>query len=390
MHSLLLLILISLSILVSPAEAQNEEENDTPEGAERISATSKKKSELYSPEDVDFFRIEIRADRADPTHDTSGNLTVTLSQESPPGADSNTGWQVDLYAEDDLANSLYTATLPETRLELKFEQALAPGRYYYKVSSLNAEKIPAKEYSLQGAWKESRFYEKPPNDTPPTATPLEVNNNYAGNLSSDDDIDFYQFSLATADTVTVTFNQDTPAADSTVGWEMGLFAQSSVGSPLQEARIPATKKSVTLQTPLAAGAYYVRVAALTQEKTKKAPAGRRYQLQVIATSVVSGNLCPTAFTYAQNPLTTRWVAFPTRCDVPASWFSTQVRLTGIEACPSSYATYRPKDGSLRLPQVEASNDKNESLGVFAVKLQQIPAEAQLLFEVVPESLKQIK
>lgn len=383
-----LTLLISLFIFsMSSLVLAQEEENDTPDGADRTSASGRKTEELYAPEDVDFFRFDIREDRNNPEHNTSGNLTVHFSQNDPPESDINVGWRVDLYAEEDLANSLYTAIMPETQLELTFEQALAPGRYYYKISSLNAEKVPSKEYTLDGSWEESEFYEKPPNKTPNTATPLKVNNLYTGHLSTDKDIDFYKFALTTNDTVTLLFKQDTPGADATVGWNVSLFAENSVGSPLQEVKVPATRKSALLQADLGVGSYYIRVLALTE--TKKAPKGRNYQLQVTAPTTVAGNLCPKVFTYAQNPVSTRWVAFPSHCDVPRGWYSTQMLLPAIESCPSPYTIYRASDGSLRIPAVEAFGETGESMGVWRVNLQQIPAETFLL-EVLTDTLRQIQ
>jgi hypothetical protein len=297
------------------------------------------------------------------------------------------GWRVDLYAEEDLANSLHTTTLPETQLEATFEQALAPGRYYYKVSSLHAEKVSSKEYTLSGSWEESEFYEKPPNETPNAATTLKVNNIYSGNLSTDKDIDFYKFTLTTNDTVTVLFKQDAPGAVATVGWDVGLFAESSVGNPLQEANVPATRKSAILQANLSAGAYYIRVWALAE--SKKAPTGRRYQLQVSVPTGEAGQLCPRVFTYAQNPLTTRWVAFPSHCEIPNGWFNTQQRLPATPTCPSTYASYRGAGGLLRIPEVEAFTETGDSLGVWRAELQQIPAEGFIL-EVLMDKLRQIK
>lgn len=379
--------IISLFIFTLPGWVLAQEENDTPEGAERTSASGRKTGELYTSEDVDFFTFDIRKDRNNPEHNTSGNLTVQFSQEAPLGADVTVGWQIGLYAEEDLANSLYTAILPETQLELTFEQALAPGRYYYKVSSLHTEKVSSKEYTLAGSWEESEFYEKPPNETPNEATPVKVNNIYTGNLSTDNDIDFYKFTLTTSDTVTILFKQDTPSADATVGWNVGLFAESSVGTPLQEVSVPATRKSALLQANLGTGAYYIRVWALTE--SKKAPKGQRYQLQLVAPTGEAGNLCPKVFTYAQNPVTTRWIAFPSHCDVPIGWFSTQIHLPAVGLCPSPYATYSAKEGSLRIPQVEVFSETGDSWGVWRANLQQIPAETFVL-EVLVDTVKLIQ
>jgi hypothetical protein len=111
---------------------------NTPQEANSFKLGGKGSTEsLSSAQDVDFFKFTINTDRKDPTHDTSGNLSVTFSQKAPPGANPQSGWQINLYAQEDLANSLYTTTLPETSLKATFEQGLSPGTYYFKITSID-------------------------------------------------------------------------------------------------------------------------------------------------------------------------------------------------------------------------------------------------------------
>jgi hypothetical protein len=379
-------------LAVIPGVVIAQEENDTPEGAIATSASSKKSEALYAPTDVDFFRFDIRVDRDHPELDKSGNLTVTFSQKAPPGANPNSGWRIDLYTESDLANSLYTAFLPETSLSVKFEQGLSPGRYYYKISSISQEVASTKEYTLQGNWEESSYYEKSPNDLPKDATAVKVNQLYTGNLSSNEDIDFYRFGLLNADNVTVTFQQDSPGADATTGWKVELFSEHNLGIPLQTAEVPVTNKAAILQTDLEAGVYYVRVGALSLDEEKKAPIGRRYQFIANAASVPTvADSCPRVFTYGQNPLTTHWAAFPTPCDVPVGWASTQTAPSEAEVCPSPHAVYQATDGMLTIPLVDvAGTDESGQVMTYtyAVKLRQLPPAFQ--FELIPEDIKEVK
>jgi len=393
-------------LAVIPGFVIAQEENDTPEGATTTTTSSKKAEALSAPTDVDFFKFDVRIDREHPELDKSGNLMVTLSQKAPPGGNPDSGWQIDLYAESDLANSLYTTFLPETSLSVKFEQGLSPGRYYYKISSINQEIASTKGYTLQSAWEESSYYEKPPNDSPKDATAIKLNELYAGNLSFVEDIDFYRFGLLNNDVVTLTFQQDSPGVDTTIGWVVELFSENSLSAPLQAANVPVTSKSAVLQADLPIGVYYIRVGALppapakpaegedTNSSTipeKKAPVGRRYQLTASAASVPKVEPCPLASTYGQNPLTTRWTVFPTACDVPAGWANTQVAPFGAEVCPSPHATYQAVDGMLMIPliDVEGTDESGQAMiYTYAVKLRQLPPAFQ--FELIPEEIREVK
>lgn len=376
---------LMLFLLASMSTWADEEPNDKPDGAERISG--RKTSALSSATDVDFFTFSIRKDSKNPDHDTSGNMTVNLSQKSPPGTQPKSGWRLDLYSGTDLGNSLYTAMLPETSLSVQFEQGLSPGTYYYKISSLDSEMAPTKEYTLKHTWEESKNYEKNPNDQPSTATPINLNEAYWGNLSTSKDADFYRFGLLNNDHIILTFQQDAPGANATIGWRVGLFSENSLSVPIQTADMPATTKSVVLEADLTIGVYYVRVIPLPQPEptdtsgnsgdsgstgdsgnsgsgdssttgstnkpdSEKAPIGQRYQLTVKAVTFTGGNLCPLTMMYGQNPTTMHWTAFPSECDVPPGWFSTTIAPIDFDVCPAPRVVYSDVDKILTIPEVD--------------------------------------
>jgi hypothetical protein len=332
-----------------PLVAIAEDAGETPKEANKINKNSKET--LLSAADLDFYKFAISTDRENPDHDTSGNLIVTLSQKAPPGIRSEAGWQVKLFSETDLAHPLYTAVLPETSLEVEFEQGLSLGTYYFQVSSLDDTVFPEAEYTLAKLWEETPYYEKQPNDKAEDATAIIVNQLYYGNLSSGGDVDFYRFGLDTPDSaITISLGQEAPAFDSTIGWQLTLLT----GNPSQTINVPSSTLSGTLQANLDAGTHYIAVGALPQDEgtIEKAPVGRRYQLKVEAPSVApppAQEACPFVFTYGQNPQTNRWASFPTPCDVPAGWFSQQTAPDSFEVCPSPHASYT-------LPQVDESGN----------------------------------
>ncbi|MDM8562017.1 hypothetical protein QUF54_01535 [Candidatus Marithioploca araucensis] len=401
-------ILVFGLIGITPLATAGEDVSDTLEGAKKMSSRGVKET-LLSAIDVDFYKFTISTDRKNPDHDTSGNITVTLSQKAPPSLNPNSGWQVELYSETNLAKALYTAALPETSLKVKFEQGLSPGNYYFRMSSLDSVVFPAAEYTLASQWEENAYYERQPNDEPDDATAITVNETYYGNISSESDIDVYRFGLQAPDLVTISLSQKTPGIDSTLGWQVGLFSQP------QTVDVLSTALSGTLEVNLDIGMHYLFVKSLpqpeevsqddeeaedetAQKKEKTAPVGRPYQLVVNASSAPQAQEdCPFTFIYAQNPLTNRWASFPTPCDVPVGWFSQETAPETYEVCPSPHATYTlPKmdelgtitqQGKVKIPLLDFKDELGNVM-VLRVELQQMPNTDPIQF--TPDMLKLIR
>jgi hypothetical protein len=380
------------------AQDGEQEKNDTPADAQRVSTSARIRNSLSSAKDVDFFRIDIRKNSENPEYDPSGNLTVDFSQKAPPGGDPKSGWRFDLYLENDLANSLYTVIWPETTVSTAFEIGLGVGRYYYKVSSLDTEVFSDKEYTIKNSWEESPYFEKSPNEAPKTATPVILNNGYSGNLSTIEDVDFYRFSLDNADTVTITLSQANPNNDSNSGWTFNLLDQ-----PDRVIKMPSTAlQSEPLQASLQPGIYYVRVGSFvpnenigsdlttgdksesaTSASSNKAVIGQRYQLLIKAASAPSTPVeCNSGVVYGQHPITLKWVSFPTTCEVPKGWLSTPTTPEGFQECPvcpicppiphASYTYKTTQDGLLEIPVVDLKLEDGTVQGFYSAQLQQLP------------------
>jgi hypothetical protein len=391
------IFITGLLVIIPPTIfAQEADVGDKPANAERMSSGGRERNTLLSPTDIDFYEMTIR--------DNSGHLTVNFSQEAPPGANPNSGWRLDIYAEEDLANSLYTVVLPETSLEVELEQGLGPGTYYYKVSSISDQVFPDAEYTINNSWEDSDNYEIQPNNSPDTATPIRANEAFWGNLSSMQDIDFFRFIPQAPDLVTITLTQDNPAADPKTGWVLSLL------NPAQEVQMPSTALNATLQIQMEANVpYYIRVGSFSPpqidsseesengensgnsegtENTQTikqftqlmAPVGRPYKLTINAPSApVPPTECPFEFLYAQNPVTFHWITVPTVCDVPAGWLTQSEAPENSEVCPSPHAKYYlpstdengvTEPGRLIIPLMDLKDEIGNEF-VFRIEMQQI-------------------
>lgn len=405
------------AVMPVPVMAQDKaDQGDTPATAEKASVTGKKVGSLSGVKDVDFFKIEIRKDRENPAHDTSGYVTLNFSQEAPPGSNPDSGWRIDFYHGDNLGDSLYTVIWPETMLSTKLEMGLTVGIYYYKISSLSKEAFPEVEYTIKPTWEEGAYFEKSPNESPDNATPLVLNQDYAGNLSSLSDVDYYRFGLEQADTVSISLSQSSPGSDTTSGWSFGLLNQLD-----QAVKMLSTEQTRMIQANLTPGVYYVRVesfsldsqqcevptettsttdstttAATKADSVKKAPIGRRYQLRVnSANASVSPADCAPEVVYGQNPVTLNWVSFPSTCDLPSNWYSTATPPDGFQECPvcpvcppiprASYIFKSTQDGLLEIPVVDLKDEAGSVLGTYSAQLQQQPEKEPAQFQLVGAS-----
>jgi hypothetical protein len=346
------------------------EENDTPSKGKFFTPVGRGfRDSLYSPTDVDFFRLYLKS---------NGNLTFSIEQKQP-GTSPNGGWQVDVYPENDLAKSIHSVTLPETRLSASFQEGL-PGSaeklgtlYYIRVSSLNPASTPLGEYSISGNFTESENFEKFPNESPAVANSVALNTQYSGNLSSATDMDYFRFSVATDDQATIKFSQAVPGVDGNIGWTVGLFGENDLTNPIQSAGLAATMTSIQLDTPLKAGTYYLVV---TSKNTAAAPT-ENYQFLVQTASGGGTIACAQVITYGQHPITGRWVTFPTPCEIPLGWNVSATAPDGVQdmcADKSSHASFTPElgaDGNLAggLVNIPALDVPNASGGMDVFNVQ---------------------
>ncbi len=366
----------------TPPATTTDETDNMPQGANRFSMGGKSvEKNLDSVADVDFFKFSLR----DP-----GNIVLELSQKAPR-TDSSIGWRVDLYSGKDLAHGIATILAPETALSSTVQQGLGKGDYYIKISSLNPQNPALTPYNLKATFEKGDYFEKSPNQTPANATIAQFNQRYVGNLSYTSEVDYYRFSLTADDLVSIKLNQDNPGVNSTLGWTLTLFSSQSLDVPLQSVNMTETMTSASLPAslPLTAGVYYLRVNSLNPQGVSS----NNYQLTVNATSQGDPNMvCAEVIAYGQHPVTARWVAFPTPCDIPVGWVSQLTPPEGV-SLQATASMKRPRFAAetslLDIPAVEIPNATG-IIEVYQAQLRLISTQPTYQFELVPSSLAAVK
>lgn len=397
---LLLGFLLSFSVMAAEEETPSEgetpseeepavpssEEDDLPDGAHRLFDSGRAdREELLSSQDIDYFYLDLE-------DEGGGYLHVTLSQRTP-GTKAVLGWRLELYSENDLTDSLYSTELPESSLSTDYYIGLDAQKYFFKVTSIHPDFVPTTPegenvtYYLSAELTEKTFFEKTPNKTPETATALQLNKTTLGGLSFADDVDFFRFALTNDDAITVKLAQDRPGTDATIGWRLALFAETDLATPLQVFNLTDSSLVNQVQTNLTTGVYYIRVSSIDASRVPKTP----YQLTVNAASLGNADIvCAQVITYAQNPLTNRWVAFPTPCDVPNGWFSSLTPPAGVEELftvkSPVHASFSPETGILTIPALDIPGEYNR-IEVYSGKLRWLQEQQDAVrFELMMETV----
>jgi len=360
------------------------EADDTIEGARRFRPNEKGRlirSELLSPQDIDFYEIDLSED---------GQLQIELEQSEPSGTSAAIGWRTELFSERDLAANLYTLDLPQATLAASYDLGLASGTYYMKVSSIRDDFAPSSQYRLTLTFIAGDVYEKTPNTTPAEATPIQLNKQIFGNLSSAEDKDFFLLSMPAEGIVNVTLRQQSIGTDRSVGWRLSLFSEFDLAAPLQTADLPETSVITGLQTDLflGVGNYYLAIESLNLNLVPQTT----YELRVASPLGGDPNIvCTEVLTYAIHPTSLRWVVFPTPCDVPAGWFSTVTKpaevteILVIEEPPRPAFSAETQLLTMPVVEIPGANGRPEA---YQVQLRLLPSETgqPFQFEVVMESL----
>jgi ell wall binding domain 2 (CWB2) len=139
------------------------------------------------------------------------------------------------------------------------ELGLDKGEYYIKVSNYSSELKP---YQFQVKFKESNYYEKEHNNSLQTATPVELNKAYQGNLQEDNynhEEDWYTYSLVKPGNVSVKI-------DRVAGSSWVVEVLDKTGKPFTEVVTKYDSYASgqeTVDVALPTGQFYIRIGHYT-------------------------------------------------------------------------------------------------------------------------------
>ncbi len=174
------------------------EENNSFKYANKIVLNREYIGNLQKGGDEDYYKFEL---------EQPGSLMVNFRLNE---VESISHWKIFLYKEDENYNrNLIEWDYNDSKKNTRFTKYRLPkGTYYICVE--HGTGYDTSEYKIGTTYvdESSQNTEKEYNDTIDTANEINTNIEYSGNLSNDDDVDYFTFNLTSAKTINVKLKQD--------------------------------------------------------------------------------------------------------------------------------------------------------------------------------------
>lgn len=199
---------------------------------------------MADEDDVDYYRLYIKQ---------KGNIYIKLSH--PKIDDSGTFWNVSFLSQDE--KPIVEINSTGKNVETTSSKArVSAGVYYIKVSNYYYSK---EKYTISTLFEEEDdSYESEPNDDLNNqAMLIDLDKKYTGNLTTEDDIDYYKFTLSEKRKVWIDFSHQKTSTRDTL-WTLSLLGDSE-GSILS---LNSTGENANLTSDgvrLPAGNYYLKI-----------------------------------------------------------------------------------------------------------------------------------
>lgn len=156
--------------------------NDTIENANPIELNEKYQGNLLTDKDADYYRFV-----------TDSDGKVSISFEHPKIDTKDRLWEVYLIDNNKNNEVIRLYSIGSSTNDESDAARIRAGEYYVKINSYY---YSDKDYFFTVNFlEESEEFEKEENNTIDTATAINVNDNYTGNLQTDNDIDYFKFSV---------------------------------------------------------------------------------------------------------------------------------------------------------------------------------------------------
>lgn len=224
---------------------ENESEsNDEISSADAIDVNIKYSGTLYEENDVDYYKLNL---------DKKGKINVEMMH---PKMDTNDDfWVVSfLNQNEDIRVEMRSSgrNVETTSSSVR----VTPGIYYIKVSNYYYSN---EQYTLRVLFEEEDdSYESEPNDDLNSqAMPINLDQEYMGNLTDEEDVDYYKFSISEKRKVWIDFSHN-KLSKIDVFWRLSLFGDSD-GSLIDINSTGENAKLTSDSVRLPAGNYYIRI-----------------------------------------------------------------------------------------------------------------------------------
>ncbi len=257
-----------LRVNYTASDYWEKEPNDT-----ILSATAIEVNRFYSGSvnhsgDVDFFEFELKDDGY-----------ISIGFEHANYTESHVGWRIILLDKDSREFDRFTSRWNQPEASSP-SIGLPAGTYYVKVEAASSVRHHSADYKMKVNYTASDYWEKEPNDTVLTATPIKVNQAYMGSINRSSDKDYYSFEFSSVGEVTIDFEHAIYEGNYN-GWRISLIdAQSN-----QLLRFTSQWNQPLVSSEeifLEAGSYYILVEAASSVRHHTAD----YSMTVNAPHVV--------------------------------------------------------------------------------------------------------
>lgn len=228
------------------SNAWETEFNDEPDTADKISINTAYYGSLREYKDSDYYKF---------TTTSNGYISIDFGKEY--NSDTEDYWKVTLYnsSQKELMNRFIycgdTATTATCKL------GLSQGTYYIKITTYVYNWTDV-SYNFKVNFVSSSVWETEFNDEPNTANNISINTTYYGSSHSDQNVDYFKFTLNSPASVYLSFGSELSNSTSK-GWTIKLYNSFMQEQTSYAHECKDTIPEVFSKIQLSSGLYYIKV-----------------------------------------------------------------------------------------------------------------------------------
>lgn len=250
--SLLMGMVLGAGISSKAAAPKVDNNNDNIFTAANINLNTTYAGNSSTADEQDWYHFVI------PTTAKESYFNIVFGSENENSVTVKGGWDLCIYKKGE-SDPFYRFNGTHSK-HISSNLPFGPGEYYLRVISNGYGTYYSDEnYNFQVKFTNNAHWETEYNDTWATASPINVNESYHGNLFEQSDEDCYTFTLSKPGEVVVTFGAN-PSEDITrikAGWGFSLYEENAASSCINLGGVKAPVSSAKYN--LSAGTYRIRI-----------------------------------------------------------------------------------------------------------------------------------